>query len=205
MNKTALLTLASDDWTFNGVARSYAEQSFSDEQAAERFAAASKASVRWERISLILKWVAFFGVSLPLLGHYLLTQVPSWTSVDRSAMGLAIIAANLLGLIAMMVASVLLSVVKGLIGYKNDIEWLAALARTTNCERALDTLKNGGPNVLAWRDLALQERSQLLMFDLNVMNSLRRVNDTAKNEAAEKARQDAACRALHGLSTAESP
>lgn len=81
--------------------------------------------------------------------------------------------------------------------YEKDARWLAPLAGTSFCEKALDDLENGGPEVAAWRDLILKERSQLRMVDYEVMAALRQVRESATKAEHETALRIAAFAALH--------
>lgn len=90
------------------------------------------------------------------------------------------------------------------------LQELQPIAGTDACKDALKLVQAGHPEVLAWRDLAIAERGQLHMFDVEVMRCLnhratavQEQEQAARNwEAREQARKrelEEACRIVHGI------
>jgi len=90
------------------------------------------------------------------------------------------------------------------------LQALQPIAGSTACEDALKLVQSGHPQVLAWRDLAIEERGQLHHFDVDIMRGRERVITEAQEaaKAAEnrralaverKRRLDEACRIVHGI------
>jgi hypothetical protein len=76
---------------------------------------------------------------------------------------------------------------------------LVPLKETSLCEEALELVSTGGPNVAAWRNIALAERNQLYSFDYNIMYLLASQYQSAQSKAARQEALDKACRALHEI------
>lgn len=111
------------------------------------------------------------------------------------------LALGLIGAATVYMALYLLGVlVLYLTGLEAKVEQLTAVAGTNYCEIGCEALKDGGPMVAAWRDLALTERSQLHVFDVEMMLSLGYVHRAKIRNAERRAQRDEACRELHGIS-----
>jgi hypothetical protein len=74
---------------------------------------------------------------------------------------------------------------------------LAPVRGTDLCEKALEFVSSGGPNVATWRDIALAERNQLYSFDYNLMYLLAAQHQALHDRKTRQEALDKACRALH--------
>jgi hypothetical protein len=90
------------------------------------------------------------------------------------------------------------------------LQALQPIAGSAVCEDALKLVQTGHPQVLAWRDLAIEERGQLHRFDVDIMRGRERMITNAQEaviaaenrramEAERKRRLDEACRIVHGI------
>lgn len=76
---------------------------------------------------------------------------------------------------------------------------LAPISGTSRCSLALAFLKDGFPEVQAWRDHALTQRDVLRDYDVSVMEALHVQATAAVRAQLEAADQEAACREVHGV------
>lgn len=202
MTKTELLARARDGAGLSGVVLDFATAELSEDEAAQRYTRARRAQARWETISRVVILSVFLLIFLGLLGYIGYLFLTGGQPVSKVDVMVGLAGSTGVALIGMIFSGAIMSVVRGLVGYEDSAQWLTPLAGTSFCEQGLQILQNGGPDVQAWRDLALQERNQLLLYDYEVMNALRQTYDEERRTVQEQARQDAACRALHGLPTA---
>jgi len=90
------------------------------------------------------------------------------------------------------------------------LQALRPISGSAVCEDALKLVQSGHPQVLAWRDLAIEERGQLHHFDVDIMRGRERVITDAQEaaiaaenrqtrEAERKRRLEEACRIVHGI------
>lgn len=79
---------------------------------------------------------------------------------------------------------------------------LAPISGTSRCSLALAFLKDGFPEVQAWRDHALSQRDMLRDYDVSVMEALHVQATAAARAQLEAADQEAACREVHGVASA---
>lgn len=84
-------------------------------------------------------------------------------------------------------------------GWEKPLKLLVPVAGTDYCEVGLKLLQQGGPLTAAWRDIALSERNQLYVFDLEIMGALGRIHQVRAEKAERQAKLDQACRELHGI------
>jgi hypothetical protein len=76
---------------------------------------------------------------------------------------------------------------------------LAPAADTDYCEVGARALRMEGQNAKTWRDVALQERSQLYVFDVEIMNVLAQAEASERIRLSQLKKKEEDCRLLHGL------
>lgn len=143
------------------------------------------------RVHTYLCWAGFIGCAV---GASVL-EMENADSIARATLGL------LSALACLIAFSAAHWVVEACAGYSRIADLLTPVAGTDMCQTGVNLLREGGPNVTAWRDAVLSERSQLYSFDLKVMQAmswLHYVDATAERKRVE---QENACRELHGVAT----
>lgn len=217
MKKSELIGLIVRDKKCSRKALGFARQFLSDEAIKEMYVPAQKRKLRWDNIF----FYGALALSLVLSVALLVTSTgPRPEVLERVGEVLAWGARigelifSVLGLVlGLMLFSAL--VVQGL-GYEHRALLLTPISSTSRCGDGLVLIQEEGPPVAAWRELAghhqreadfgncstyashwrdraLQERNQLYIFDLEIMQALARVQ---KIHAAQE-RQRAAWRELH--------
>lgn len=76
---------------------------------------------------------------------------------------------------------------------------LMPAADAEHCEIGVQALRSEGQNAKTWRDLALQERSQLYVFDVEIMRALAQAEASDRAKLAKILKKEEDCRTLHGL------
>lgn len=77
------------------------------------------------------------------------------------------------------------------------------IAGTSLCDDALTYLETKRPEVLAWRDLAINERGQLYVFDVEIMRSIDESLTLAETAAENAAKNEEAFLKLHSIGHAD--
>lgn len=199
MNKDKLIAELDAGCFYNSKALAFAKESISAEQAANR---AQKLGKRIQGIEEGIKlasyaWGAVGGALV--LTSMLKDHVPMSLEAILGVVAITFIL-TLFSLIPLFVARAVLlefwanAEVKGL---------LEPIAGTSQCEDALRHLVQGGEMVAPWRDIAIAERGQLHGFDVEIMRVLHVRHDESTRAAAYKAKQDEACRKVHGIAAAD--
>ena len=81
--------------------------------------------------------------------------------------------------------------------------WLMTTAAKAGlCQMAQDCVDTGGPITGQWRDIALTERSELLVLDCQIMADIQRAEVDAREAALRAAREAVAFERLHGRALA---
>lgn len=199
MTKNELIESAYQHEGFDCDAGGFAEQCMSEQEAAEKYANATRARDNWQNKLMLVPWTLCVLVTLGLFGHIYFRVATAGLRPPVFEAFLAFGMCWVLGSASACCICLVMYVVYAIAGHEKKYKWLAPVAGSQLCERALDNLQNGGPNVQAWRVLALKERNQLLMFDFEIMESLRQAYDDANRRAVEDVLHNAACRALHGM------
>ena len=75
---------------------------------------------------------------------------------------------------------------------------LKKIAGTGYCESAVHYMESSS-DALQWRDIALTERSELRVFDVEIMGVLARAQTDAEERQGKAARYEAACKKAHGI------
>lgn len=206
MDKTLLLTEAAKSFWISPKLLAFAQKPLTEEEANNRHNAASASAQRWERSTHLVTAFAFlFGFLVGVCAIIMNFAISGETEFTPALGLLVLLICVFFGMLGLIAAIVLMAICRFCAGYQQDYCYLAPLAGSRLCEQGLQDLENGGPSVRAWRDLALQERSQLRVLDYHVMAALRRLYEASKIADAEKERLAAACRALHGLPNPELP
>lgn len=78
------------------------------------------------------------------------------------------------------------------------LQALTPIAGTAGCLKAESALKDGGPDVAAWRDAAIAERGQLYGLDVTVMGALQEQYLLETSEVRQRTRIAEACTFVHG-------
>jgi len=170
-------------------------EALSDEQIVQRRELAQKLAKTTERTKLYAE-AGSLGVMLLALGLLLAFTKPGAIGDPLAVLILSIGGPILVALFALIGA---VSWLQWKRDYAGVAEFLAPIANTVHCATGLIAMETGGPRVQAWRDEALRQRSQLYVFDIEIMEALR----CEHVELAEKADSDAvfaeACRKLHNV------
>jgi len=78
---------------------------------------------------------------------------------------------------------------------------LRPITGTSICIDAAELVRQGLPDVLAWRDLAVADRGQLHTFDVEVMRALSEVAERTREAEARAQVIQSACHQAHGLTS----
>lgn len=137
---------------------------------------------------------AFSALSMSLF------QSPLWLQHTALSNAFAVVVCAGGGaFVATMALSVLLAYLVNVLGYTSIVELLTPTAGTEYCERGVKALTTGGQLPALWRDAALQERSQLYAFDIEIMEALAQAHTENVAGAKREAQIAQACRVLHGV------
>jgi len=193
MTKLDLLKAAASHFTLSPRSRAYAfaARTWTDAEIDAVRQPAERHAKLIARAHIYLCWAAFIGcmVSASVLSSENLSVF------DRTLLGVGG------GFACVIVLSMAHSVIEVITGYSKITDLLTPVAGTGMCQTGVNLLREGGPNVTAWRDAVLSERGQLYSFDLKVMQAmswLHYVDATAERKRVE---QEKACRELHGVAT----
>jgi hypothetical protein len=118
--------------------------------------------------------------------------------------GLTILMFGLFSVLAAVVLAAVRGILLELWAREGEARWLMPIHGTYECEKALRHFRNGGPLVAEWRDIAIAERGQLHSFDVEIMAGLHAAHQDETEKAAYDARQEAACKEVHGITPATS-
>ena len=193
MNKIDLLKTAALHYTLTPFSRAYkfAERSWADaEIEAVRQHARHRAKLI-DRIHAYLCWAAFIGC---VVGASVL-EMAGVSAFERVLLAVGG------GFGCCIVVSIFHAIIEAVTGCRKIADLLTPVAGTSECHTGLNLLKEGGPNVTAWRDAVLQERSQLYSFDLEVMRALHWLHYEDSTAERKRVEQENACRELHGVAT----
>jgi len=197
MSRSDLLNKVSTLTDLNEKAVQLAKLLQTDEQVAARFEKTAAQIARFKSLRAVALGAgttgAFFaGIAL---SQYLAAQV------QLSNMGLSHL---LLGLccavLANMLGMPLSALVLGRLGYAETLALLGKVADTEFCDVGMHALETGGLLPRAWRDLALQERSELRVFDIQIMVALGERHHAEVSATVRKAQLADSCRKLHDVS-----
>lgn len=167
-------------------------ESLSDEQITHRRDVAQKLA---RRVKLTRAWSVFGFGGIPALSVALLTAFPKSLG-PHSGLILSIEIAILVVLVLLICAASWLQSTRQ---YVRVVELLAPIAGTSHCAKGLFAVETGGPHVQAWRDEALGQRGQLYVFDVEIMEALRREHVESVSKSNCDALLVAACRKLHTI------
>lgn len=199
MSKDTLIAGLGAQYFYNSKALAFAKESLSAEQAAGR-------AQNWgKRIQGIENWSKHISYAWgAVCGAIVLA------SMLKDHLPLSIEA--LLGLVAIVFFLTLFSLMPLFIVRAVLLEFwanaevkglLEPIAGTSQCEDALRHLVQGGATVAQWRDIAIAERGQLHGFDVEMMRVLHARHDEITRAATYKAKQDEACRQVHGMAATD--
>ena len=167
-------------------------ESLSDEQITHRRDVAQKLA---RRVELIRAWSVFGCGGIPALSVALLT---AFTKPLGPYIGL-ILSIEIAILVVLVLLICAASWLQSTRQYVRVVELLAPIAGTSHCAKGLFAVETGGPHVQAWRDEALGQRGQLYVFDVEIMEALRREHVESVSKSNCDALLVAACRKLHTI------
>lgn len=143
---------------------------------------------------------AFALTSIGVLCNVLPGVMSSETvdSFGRGFQAIAVVILSLLGglILAALVRTVLASSLRATASHELAY---TPISGTSMCKDALECLEGGGELVLAWRNLALSERNQLLGLDVEIMKALRSRDAHYVGKVRREKELAEACRKVHGI------
>jgi hypothetical protein len=198
MTKDELIAELAPQHFCNDKALTFAKQAISASEAASQVVALDK------RIKAVINGFDIASYAMGAIGGalwlaYLLSGHTPKTFEEVAGSALAAFFLTMLSMLPLFVVRA------GVLAYwanSDTKQLLEPIAGTNQCEDALRYLVHGGEMVAQWRDLAITERGQLHGFDCEVMRALHSRQHEMTREAKYKAKQDEACRQVHGIATA---
>jgi hypothetical protein len=196
MTKNELLDLAGRQRNLPRAALKFAKKGLSDSDIEKRRMPAVTAEKWFDAGCRVGGW-SLFGIGA------LATTLTLYPTVESGRpVGDWLISAffgSLAGAMVTLVCLLVACLLRHAAGWEKPLKLLVPVAGTDYCEVGLSLLEQGGPLTAAWRDLALKERSQLYVFDLEIMGALGRINQVRAEKAERQAKLDEACRKLHDV------
>jgi len=80
---------------------------------------------------------------------------------------------------------------------KAQLACLKPVVNSDECKTAMEFVQSGFPEVVAWRDLAIAEREELSVFDVEVMRCLYYLGIADRQKKERQAANEQACRELY--------
>lgn len=199
MSKDALIAELGAPYFYNKRALAFAKESLSAVQAA------NSAEVLGKRIKGVSKAFDITSYALGAVGGalWLAYMLKDYTPRSLEAILGSVAVVFFLTLFSMIPLFIARACVLEFWANAEVKELLEPIAGTSQCEDALRHLVQGGEMVSQWRDLAVAERGQLHGFDAEIMRVLHARYDEMTRTAAYKAKQDEACRQVHGIAAAD--
>lgn len=194
MTKTELLAQASSRYYTNQDALAMAKAALSADQASER------AALIGRRIRAVDKafYASGIAANLAIVCAAILHMLESKVSLHE--MGAVVFLVIIFMVVSWIPVTAITCIVKACWANADVKQMLEPIAGTGQCETALRNLTEGGDKVREWRDIAIAERGQLHGFDCHLMESLRYRHAEIVELAKWQAKQDAACKTVHGVS-----
>lgn len=193
MNRTHLLSLARQSAYANLYALALAEQV---QTAGDVQSAAEHQSELASRLGRQADIFFRTGIGLALVFSAAVLLLAFGSGVDPMWCATAI-AASLVGMLVS--AWFCISSAGRRLGAEEQLELLAPVVNSAACQSAIEYIDAGDPEVLAWRDIAIAERDVLCAFDVHILRDIHYALLAARNAAATRSAQEAACRRLYDI------
>lgn len=146
------------------------------------------------------------GVALGLVGFYLVAvmvytgeNAQRHTDLANTIAAVVMGGGTACGLYA--ICRIVGEALSNFFGHPQIVDLLTPISETEYCKVGVEALETGGPLPSEWRDIALQERSQLSVFDVYIMNTLAAAERAAGAKRSREEELAKACRVLHGVPT----